>query len=262
MAAQPRPTGAPTWLDLTVQDVESAKKFYGALFGWEFADQGEDYGNYSIITKDGVPVGGLALDMDGQGNPGTTGQGRWSIYLATDDIERTVAAVQTAGGPLLMGPMRVPGSGHMAMIATPSGAKVGLWQAAEFAGIELPLQPGTSAWFEALSSDFEADLAFYRDVFNWEIAWMGPEGGSDGFKYVTNGAGEKATAGLCDATMFFDDDRSYWRPYFMVQDSAQAVETIEATGGQVTDGPDDTEFGRITTVLGPEGETFQLQQPL
>lgn len=262
MAAQPRPTGAPTWLDLTVQDLEAAKNFYGSLFGWDFADQGEDYGNYTIITKDGAPVGGLALDMDAQGNPVTTGKARWSIYLSTDDVEKTAGEVQAAGGQLLMGPMRVPGSGDMAMIATPSGARVGLWQAVEFAGFELPLKPGTPVWFEAMTSDFDADLAFYRDVLKWEIAWMGPEGGTDGFKYVTNGAGESSVAGLCDASMFFDDGRSYWRPYIMVEDSAQAVRTLEVAGGKATDGPEDTEFGRITTVVGPEGETFQLQQPL
>lgn len=262
MSTQTRPTGAPTWLDLTVHDVQAAKTFYGELFGWEFMDQGEEFGHYTIITKDGVPVGGLAAAMDAEGNPAPDAQAVWTMYLATDDINKTIADVQAAGGKLCMGPMRVEGSGHMAIVTTPSGAALGLWQAVEFAGFELPLKPGTAVWFEAMTSDFDADLVFYRDAFGWDIAWMGPEGGTDGFKYVTNGAGENSVAGLCDAHMFFEDGRSYWRAYFMVEDSAAAVEKLEAAGGTATDGPEDTEFGRITTVLGPEGETFQLQQPL
>lgn len=261
MSASPRPTGVPTWLDLMVQDVERAKTFYGELFGWEFEDQGEDYGHYTTIQKDGVPVGGLMAAMDQQGNP-VEADSVWTLYLAVEDIEKTVADVQAAGGKLCMGPMRVPGSGHMAVISTPSGAAVGLWQAVEFSGFELPLKPGTAVWFEAMTSNFDADLAFYRDVFGWDIAWMGAEGGTDEFKYVTNGAGESSVAGLCDAHMFFDDGRSYWRTYFMVEDTAAAVEKLTAAGGRATDGPEDTEFGRITTVLDPEGATFQLQQPL
>lgn len=262
MSENARPLGAPTWLDLTVQDVEGAKVFYGDLFGWEFTDLGEDFAGYTIIQKDGNPVGALAPAMDADGNPAPMERAVWSIYLSTHDIEDTIARVRSAGGELVMGPMRVEGSGHMAMINTPSGAHIGLWQSVEFNGFQLPLAPGTSVWFEAMTSDFDADLAFYRDALGWEIAWMGPEGGSDGFKYVTNGAGDKAVAGMCDAQMFFDDGRSYWRPYFMVEDTAAAVKTLESAGGRVTDGPEDSEFGRITTVVDPWGATFQLQQPL
>lgn len=262
MSVEARPTGVPTWLELTTGDPQGAKRFYGDLFGWEFIDQGEDYGHYTIIQKGDVAVGALMFTLDDSGQPVSDVTAAWTTFLATDNIEGTLAQVESAGGRVLRGPLQVPGAGHMAVITTPSGAQLGLWQAAEFTGFQLPLSPGTSVWFEAMTSDFDADLAFYRDVLNWDIAWMGPEGGTDGFKYVTNGAGEKATAGLCDAAMFFDDSRSYWRPYFMVQDSAEAVKALEAAGGAVTDGPEDSEFGRITTVVGPEGETFQLQQPL
>lgn len=261
MSAQAHPSGAPAWLDLMVQDVEGAQKFYGGLFGWQFKDQGEEYGHYTIIEKDGVPIGGLVRAMDGEGNP-IEAPSVWTLYLATDDIEKTIADAQAADGRLEMGPMRVEGTGHMAVLTTPSGASLGLWQAVEFAGFELPLTPGTAVWFEAMTSDFDADLPFYRDVFGWDIAWMGPEGGTEDFKYVTNGAGDNALAGLCDAHAFFDDGRSYWRTYFMVEDSAAAIQKLEAAGGKATDGPEDTEFGRITTVVDPEGATFQLQQPL
>ena len=34
--------GTPSWIDLTTPDTAAAKRFYGALFGWEFTDEGTD----------------------------------------------------------------------------------------------------------------------------------------------------------------------------------------------------------------------------
>ncbi|MDO5619149.1 hypothetical protein [Kocuria sp.] len=83
MAAQARPTGAPTWLELSTGDPQTAKKFYGDLFGWEFVDQGPDYGHYTIIQKDDVPVGALMFTMDETGQPVKVVTAAWTTFLAT-----------------------------------------------------------------------------------------------------------------------------------------------------------------------------------
>ena len=38
----PQPTGTPTWIDLGSNKAESSRAFYQGLFGWSFADQGEE----------------------------------------------------------------------------------------------------------------------------------------------------------------------------------------------------------------------------
>ncbi|GAA5168775.1 hypothetical protein GCM10023214_45010 [Amycolatopsis dongchuanensis] len=38
------PGGTPCWVDVMVSDPQRAAEFYGPLFGWEFADQGAEYG--------------------------------------------------------------------------------------------------------------------------------------------------------------------------------------------------------------------------
>jgi hypothetical protein len=38
--------GTPSWVDLSTTDLDSALRFYGDLFGWEFQDLGEEAGHY------------------------------------------------------------------------------------------------------------------------------------------------------------------------------------------------------------------------
>ena len=42
---------------------------------------------------------------------------------------------------------------------------------------------------------------------------------------------------------------------------ARALEVIREHGGTVLDGPQDSPFGRVTTVLDPAGATFQINEP-
>ena len=42
--------GSPSWVDLTVPDLEAALTFYGGLLGWEFEDKGEEAATAAIAT--------------------------------------------------------------------------------------------------------------------------------------------------------------------------------------------------------------------
>lgn len=64
-----QPTGSPTWIDLGTHDIDGAAAFYGELFGWDFADQGEDFGHYNMITTNGAPVGGAMSSLMGPEGP-------------------------------------------------------------------------------------------------------------------------------------------------------------------------------------------------
>lgn len=254
-----RKTGAPTWIDLSAKDPDAAQAFYTEVFGWSFVDQGEEFGGYRMISSGDVPVGGLMRSVDAQGNP-VDRPSQWTVYLSTPDMEKTQAAVTEAGGTVILPPMRVPESGYMGLVQAPSGAHLGLWQPVEFDGFETPLTPGTPVWFEAMTTDFDTDLPFYRDALGWDIAWMGPEGGGDGFRYVTDGEGDAAVAGLCDAKNFIGGAPSYWRFYLDVENTDAAIEKIKAAGGSLLDGPEDSPFGRVATVADPEGASFQINQ--
>lgn len=267
--------GAPIWIDYTCHNTEAMKTFYTEIFGWEFVDQGEDFGHYHFIRKDGTDVGGFAAAMHEDGTPASTEEmpTSWMIYLETLDIEKTVSAAEAAGAPAFFPPMAVGELGTFTVITDPAGAAVGLWQRGTYPGFSLPLTPGTPVWFENMSADFDAALPFYRDVLAWDVAWMGPDGEGDPaadssgaepaegeMRYVTHGAGDTAVAGLCDAKEWFE--QSQWRVYLTTENADEACAKVTELGGRIVDGPMDSPFGRVASAVDPEGGTFQIHQPL
>ena len=172
-----------------------------------------------MFLRDGVPVAGLMATTAPSGSPDM-----WSVYLTTDDARATVERATAAGATVLVEPMQIDDLGTMAMLLDPAGAAVGVWQPDTFPGTGLRGEPGGPGWFETLSTDYDRSVAFYRDVFGWEVATMSdtPE-----FRYSTLGRDEDARAGIMDATAFLGDQPSRWQFYLQVDDTdatvAQAV---------------------------------------
>lgn len=252
-----RPAGTPTWIDLGTDDIAGAEAFYGALFGWTFTDQGEEFGHYRMIHAGEHLVGG-AMSTAGMTCPeGGEVPTQWGVYLATDDIEATVAKALEAGAKPAVPPMPVGEQGTMAVVVDPAGAAVGLWQARDLVGMDLPLAPGTGVWFEAMVRGVDADVPFYRDVLGWDVH----ESGTADWRYVTHGPQDQALAGLGEATgVYAPDAPAGWRIYLATADLDGDLRRIPELGGAVTDGPTDSPYGRLATVADPQGGTFQLIQ--
>src|SRR5215210_2297887 len=103
------PTGAPCWVDVMTSDTERSRAFYCELFGWTADEPDEEFGGYFTFRKDGVLVaGGMAVQP---GMPDV-----WSVYLTTDDAEKTVAAATSGGGQVVVEPMAVADLGTMAFV--------------------------------------------------------------------------------------------------------------------------------------------------
>lgn len=180
------------------------------------------------------------------------------MYLGTDDIEATLSKVTEQGGKIYYPAMPVGELGSMAIAEDPAGAAFGLWQANQFAGFEFTGKHGSPVWFEAMVSDFDAALPFYRDALGWDTHSMGGEDNEE-FRYVTNGKDDAATAGLCD-TSAWGDMPPYWRLYIGVDNTDESLEKVKALRGTVLDGPEDSPFGRLATVQDPQGAAFQIIQ--
>ena len=84
--------GTPSWVDHAAGDLEASNAFYGALFGWEAVDQGEDMGHYTMLRKAGQDVAGNMAAM-GEGQPSV-----WMSYVSVDDADATIERVKQAGG--------------------------------------------------------------------------------------------------------------------------------------------------------------------
>lgn len=248
-------TGAPCWIDLMTSNTETARQFYGELFGWDFqtGDQ-EKYGGYITANKNGKLVAGIMQKQEEQAAMPDT----WSTYLRTDDVAATAAAVKANGGQVYVEPMDVPEQGHMAFFGDASGAAIGVWQPREMHGYELVAEPGAPAWHELHTKDYAAAVKFYEDVFGWNTDVMSdtPE-----FRYTTLGAGREAKAGIMDASGYLPAEvPSNWQVYFAVENADTSIEKAVGMGATLVDGPDDTPFGRLATLADPTGAMFKIVQ--
>src|SRR3954453_14225575 len=124
--------GAPCWVDLMTSDTEASREFYGAVFGWTAEEPNEEHGGYFNFRKDGVRIAGC---MSSQPDVPVTDV--WSVYLATDDAQKTVDAAETERGQVHIPPMQVSELGTMAFIADPGGAGIGVWQPGTHQGFGL-----------------------------------------------------------------------------------------------------------------------------
>ena len=263
----PRPLGTPTWLNLASTDMLAARTFYEGLFGWIFVPAEDAVPGFSTIThRDGL-IGG-AMDLARMECPnGEVLTSGWDVYLAADDVDAVVAAATRHGGRVLMAPEAAAGNGHFAAVVDATGAPVGVWQADAVEGfVEVGHEPapGLPIWFELLAQDYDAALAFYRDVFDFDHVPMDmpAEDGRPAFRYTTNGAGWDATSGIWDVRGILPaEGGSRWRFYVTVDSCDAACERVRELGGRVVDEPADSPYGRIAGVADPAGATLVLCAP-
>jgi predicted enzyme related to lactoylglutathione lyase len=139
--------GAVVFNNLNTRDVEAAKSFYGAVFGWQTSSIGggaqgwtlPGYGDWlerehhpglrPQMADAGAPkgfedvVGSIVPIADGE--PDTPAH--WSVTFATDDADATAAKAAELGGTVIVSPFDAPWSTptytiRMTVLADPQGA--------------------------------------------------------------------------------------------------------------------------------------------
>jgi len=110
--------GTWSWSELVTTDVEGAKEFYGALFGWEGETHGEGPGSYTDWKRDGRLVGGL---MPKPPTMPAEVPSYWGIYFSVADTDVAVERIQELGGAVIRPPFDVE-PGRVAVVSDPGGA--------------------------------------------------------------------------------------------------------------------------------------------
>ncbi len=233
--------GVPCWADVSVDDLDAGRAFYSALFGWEpdISDV-PDAGGYTNFRLDGLTVAGLG--------PKTGGPmpDAWSVAVATDDVERSLATAADAGGEVVVGAAEIPTKGTFGMVADPNGAFIGLWKGAGHIGAEIVNVPNTFVWNELATPDVESSVAFYSTMFGWQVEEH------DGGGIFTDGAGKT----LCGVHPAGEGEPPFWTIWFAVHDCDATVAQVLDRGGQVFMPPNDMSFGRGAVVAAPGGAVF------
>jgi predicted enzyme related to lactoylglutathione lyase len=248
------PAGAPCWVDLMSSDVDKARPFYTELFGWTAEEPNAEFGGYFNFSKDGVLIAGGMTNDGSSGAPDC-----WNIYLASDDAQKTHDTALANGAQSIVEPMAVADLGTMGVLVDPGGAVIGQWQPGSHKGFGILGEPGTPAWFELHTRDFQKSVDFYRDVFRCDPHAMSD---SDEFRYTTLNEGEEQLAGIMDAGAFLPDGvPAHWSVYFGTADTDATVAKAIELGGTVVLPAEDTPYGRLATLADPTGAIFKLVQP-
>ncbi len=113
--------GAFGWNELMTSDVDAAKQFYGALFGWEteaFLGAGMPY---TLVKVGGEAVGGMmATTPQCEGIPP-----HWSVYITVHDVDAVARQAEAQGGQVVYPPTDIPTVGRFCVLQDPQGATLG-----------------------------------------------------------------------------------------------------------------------------------------
>jgi predicted enzyme related to lactoylglutathione lyase len=244
--------GTFSWAELATNDTDSAKRFYGDLFGWSYEDLPVDGGGtYTMSSLDGATVSALSAQRDEERSMGVPPH--WNNYVTVDDLEARTAKVSDLGGTVAVPPFDVMTAGRMTVFQDPTGALLSMWEPRDSIGATRVNEPGCLTWNDLMSTDPAAAREFYGGLFGWRYELMG---GSGDDEYWICWNGERTNGGLIKTRQ--EGIPSFWYPYFAVESADAAKGQIEAGGGQVTMGPQDVPQGRFAVATDPQGAMFAV----
>ena len=149
-------------------DGPALRQFYSDLFGWNIEVQGEEIGNYSLVSANEGGIGGgvypTTEDMPARSYV--------TFYVQVDDLQTALDKVAGMGGNAIMPPMEIaPGMGSIAMFVDPADNTIGLYSLPpEWDGQMPPKGNAPPVVHFELGGSNAASLAdFYTGMFDWQI---------------------------------------------------------------------------------------------
>lgn len=108
--------GSLSWNELATRDPAGAKRFYGAVFGWEAKDTPNGDTKYTLWRLRGRPVAGMMQATGPAELPPL-----WMVYFAVEDCDATAQRAAELGGQIAVRPTKNP-QGRFAVLNDPHGA--------------------------------------------------------------------------------------------------------------------------------------------
>lgn len=240
-----RHSGKFIWYDLATEDVESARAFYGAVFGWKFREVPGAPASYTLIENSSGKVGGLFRQAR---PPGATVGARWLSLMSVEDVEKAATMVKARGGEVLLAPRAVAGRGTHAVFRDPEGAVFGVLANEGGDPPDSPVDDGDVFWLDLFAHDPAKAAAFYAALGGHAVE-AGEIAGRKRTQLSTQGI---ARAGI--ARLPANADKPGWLPYVLVSDVPATVARARAAGGKVVLAPrGDLLDGQLAVIADPFG---------
>jgi len=109
---------AINYIEIPATDLAGTKKFFAAMFGWEFQDFGPDYSSFNDSRLDGGFFKSYQVV--------STKSGSVLLVFYRADLEGAVSAVEAAGGSIVKPIFTFPG-GRRFHFSDPSGNEYAIW---------------------------------------------------------------------------------------------------------------------------------------
>jgi hypothetical protein len=118
--------------EIPADDVDRAKEFYGAIFGWQLQTMQMEGGEYTIAmttpideqsqlpTEPGAINGGLMRRDEHTPTP--------VITIEVDAIDDALQRIESQGGAVVRPRTAIPGMGAFGYFKDPEGNVMGLWE--------------------------------------------------------------------------------------------------------------------------------------
>jgi uncharacterized protein len=119
MRAAPSQSAQVVHLELHTSDREASSRFYSGLLRWETEQIDTVWGSYQALR--------LGSGLDGGIVECGTRRASWLPYVAVHQIAESTELARRLGARVLLAPREGP-AGWRAVLSTPAGGEIALWQ--------------------------------------------------------------------------------------------------------------------------------------
>lgn len=235
--------GKLIWFDLLTSNMASAQQFYGAVFGWKFADASDGQRRYSVISIGGERIGGIFQPAVA---PKAGSNARWLTFASVADAEAAARQAKSGGGQVVSGPTSIPDRGTHAVLRDPQGALFAVLKSDSGDPPDDAARPGEILWADLFSSKPEEAANFYRSLLGWTN-----DGGPTASGRLLMNAGGYSRAGIKQLP---SGAKPGWMPYVQVANVAATLKRVTSAGGKILLAPSPEIFnGQVAVIADPQG---------
>jgi predicted enzyme related to lactoylglutathione lyase len=223
------------------------------LFGWTFRDIQADGTKYAGAFLDGHAVAGLIHKDVPAGKPR---QPAWLSFISVRDVDAAREIALQHGAKVLFEPHSVPDRGRQAVFADPQGAVFAVLASTSGDPPDVLAAPGEWIWSSLITSDPDADAAFYQALFDYEVFDLPADKGAQHLLLASDNYA-RATANTLPANK--PTIHPHWLNFVHVEDAVKMAAKVVALGGRVLVQPRiDRHGGKVAVVADPQGAPFGL----
>ncbi len=252
-ASQEHHVGKVIFVELVTPDLAAAKKFYAGLFGWTFRDIQAGGIEYAEAFLDGRPVAGLIhknLPASEHRQPA------WLSFFASGDVDAAKKVALQNAAKVLFEPHSIPDRGREAVFADPQGAVFAVLSSSSGDTPDVLAAPGEWIWTSLITSDPDADAAFYQTLFGYEVFELP---GSEGTRHLLLASDNYARASVNSLPANKPNVHPHWLNYVRVEDAVKMTAKVVELGGRVVVAPRiDRHGGKVAVVADPLGALLGL----